>query len=692
MPSVWEPCDEPLQLTAWCDDAEEKKVAAMTPSVQLPSARKGGPDGCRSWFIASLCFLVNLLFSSFFRCGGLFFTSMMSTYQATRAQAAMPLGAYCGFVNLSGLVAGALIHSCGMRISVLLGGLLMSAGCLASAFATGIPFLVVSIGVITGSGHGILLSCVIVAVNEYFDRRRGTALGINMAGAPAASFMFPKVFDFCLDEYGLQGTFALVGALLLNIGPISVLFRKPPWMRKKYSKRNKVTSNRAREADEQQGKNATRSVSCLKTGLQPLVNSSDELGCCDPDSDDDIIVTYMKQSTSSRFAKFPLSISLNADKRSVMNRHWTGDMVETLDTSVANGEKRKAPSSKEGEQSNARITDAKKDHEVWCACVTCVSNGECFHRTSQHPLNSSKLIQVPSTIALQNVSVRCTERTRTLGTNMETKSIKNTMLAFTDALVPGEDLKSQGEDETYTLKKNYCGVTLRSTEEVSLHLRYSAKERRKRSVLHSAKDVLSMPRFYAHMLSYFSFSFFLDTFLAVAVDCAVDTGISRVDAAHVLTFFSVTDTAGRLLIPQLTDYNIASPLGVMTLSYFLMAVISSTMPHAQTTVVFWILVVTLGLPVGYVMVAMSQTIASDVGLHNLPMAYGFVAAVTAVGAFMRPLVIGYFRDANGSYSGLFHFMGGMVFTSVVLTGWLWASSTRKNKLKRNALSVEATAE
>ncbi|XP_075539565.1 uncharacterized protein LOC142574342 [Dermacentor variabilis] len=271
----------------------------MTPSVQLPSARKGGPDGCRSWFIASLCFLVNLLFSSFFRCGGLFFTSMMSTYQATRAQAAMPLGAYCGFVNLSGLVAGALIHSCGMRISALLGGLLMSAGCLASAFATGIPFLVVSIGVIT---------------------------------------------------------------------------------------------------------------------------------------------------------------------------------------------------------------------------------------------------------------------------------------------------------------------------------------------------------------------------------------------------------AGRLLIPQLTDYNIASPLGVMTLSYFLMAVIGSAMPHAQTTVVFWILVVTLGLPVGYVMVAMSQTIASDVGLHNLPMAYGFVAAVTAVGAFMRPLVIGHFRDANGSYSGLFHFMGGMVFTSVVLTGWLWVSSTRKNKLKRNALSVKATAE
>ncbi|KAL1467178.1 hypothetical protein MTO96_042342, partial [Rhipicephalus appendiculatus] len=315
----------------------------MALSNHLASESETGPDGCRSWFIATLCFVVNLLFSSFFRCGGLFFTSMMSTYQATRRQAAMPLGAYCGFVNLSGLAAGALIHSFGMRISVVLGGLLMSAGCLASSFATGIPFLVVSIGVVTGSGHGILLSCVIVAVNEYFDRRRGTALGINMAGAPAASFIFPKMFDYCLAEYGLHGTFALVGVLLLNIVPISLFF--------------------------------------------------------------------------------------------------------------------------------------------------------------------------------------------------------------------------------------------------------------------------------------------------------LDNGISRVDAAHVLTFFSVTDMAGRLLIPLITDYKIASPLGVTTLSYFLMAVIGTTMPHAQSDVVFWILVVSLGLPVGYVMVAMSQTIACDVGVRNLPIAYGFVASVTAVGAFMRPLVI-----------------------------------------------------
>ncbi|XP_037515579.2 monocarboxylate transporter 9-like [Rhipicephalus sanguineus] len=274
----------------------------MAPPSTLPNASEIGPDGCRSWFIATLCFLVNLLFSSFFRCGGLFFTSMMSTYQATRAQAAMPLGAYCGFVNLSGLAAGALIYSFGMRISAALGGLLMSAGCLASAFATGIPFLVVSVGVVTGSGHGILLSCIIVTVNEYFDRRRGTALGINMAGAPAASFIFPKVFDYCLAEYGLHGTFALVGALLLNIGPISLFFRKPPWIQEERPKIYKVSRRGSSDANDQQRKEAADHSGCIATTLQPLLGRSDDRDDSVRDNDN-ILFAATRRSTIIRLSR-----------------------------------------------------------------------------------------------------------------------------------------------------------------------------------------------------------------------------------------------------------------------------------------------------------------------------------------------------------------------------------------------------
>uniref|UniRef100_V5IBW1 Putative monocarboxylate transporter n=1 Tax=Ixodes ricinus TaxID=34613 RepID=V5IBW1_IXORI len=107
----------------------------------------------------------------------------------------------------------------------------MSIGCIVSVFATGITFLVFSLGLISGTGEGILFSCTIICINEYFDKRRGFALGLNLAGATMASFVFPKTLEFVLLEYGLKGALLLLGGVLLNIPAISLLFRPPPWIK-----------------------------------------------------------------------------------------------------------------------------------------------------------------------------------------------------------------------------------------------------------------------------------------------------------------------------------------------------------------------------------------------------------------------------------------------------------------------------
>ncbi|XP_037564401.1 monocarboxylate transporter 9 [Dermacentor silvarum] len=60
---------------------------------------------------------------------------------------------------------------------------------------------------------------------DYFSSRRGLALGVVMTGAPAASFIFPAIFDYVLEEYGLRGTLLLTGACMLNIPAFGVLLR-----------------------------------------------------------------------------------------------------------------------------------------------------------------------------------------------------------------------------------------------------------------------------------------------------------------------------------------------------------------------------------------------------------------------------------------------------------------------------------
>ncbi|EEC03702.1 monocarboxylate transporter, putative, partial [Ixodes scapularis] len=190
-----------------------------------------GPDGALSWFMAALCFIVTFLYMCIFRTASLLYTSSMTTFQVSRGEASLPICIFGGFVNLSGLVSGPMIHSFGVRSVAIFGGLMMSIGCIVSLFATGITFLVFSLGLISGTGQGILFSCTIVCINEYFDKRRGFALGLNLAGATMASFVFPKILEFVLLEYGLKGTLLLLGGMLLNIPAISLLFRPPPWIK-----------------------------------------------------------------------------------------------------------------------------------------------------------------------------------------------------------------------------------------------------------------------------------------------------------------------------------------------------------------------------------------------------------------------------------------------------------------------------
>ncbi|KAK8767562.1 hypothetical protein V5799_005657 [Amblyomma americanum] len=81
----------------------------------------------------------------------------------------------------------------------------------------------------SGTGHGIANSCCIVAVTRYFDKFRGIALGLNLAGPPMTSLVIPKLLEWLLAEYGLRGTFLLVGACLANVPVLGILLHKPPW-------------------------------------------------------------------------------------------------------------------------------------------------------------------------------------------------------------------------------------------------------------------------------------------------------------------------------------------------------------------------------------------------------------------------------------------------------------------------------
>ncbi|XP_049271271.1 monocarboxylate transporter 11-like [Rhipicephalus sanguineus] len=177
------------------------------------------------WVVLGACFAINFISSALFRNAALFYPSIMDTFLVTRERAALPLFVYGGCFHLGALLGGTVIQVLTVWAAAVAGGVLLSATFIASSFANGTDFLTAVLGVLGGTGQGIIFNCSVVGLADYFSSRRGLALGVVMTGAPAASFIFPAIFDYALEEHGLRGTLLLTGACMLNIPAFGFLLR-----------------------------------------------------------------------------------------------------------------------------------------------------------------------------------------------------------------------------------------------------------------------------------------------------------------------------------------------------------------------------------------------------------------------------------------------------------------------------------
>ncbi|KAM7311874.1 uncharacterized protein ISCGN_008781 [Ixodes scapularis] len=538
-----------------------------------------GPDGVLSWFMAALCFIVTMLFMCIFRTASLLYTSFMTTFQVSRGEASLPICIFVGFTNLS------------------------------------------------GTGQGILFSCTIVCINEYFDKRRGFALGLNLAGATMASFVFPKILEFVLLEYGLKGALLLLGGMLLNIPAISFLFRPPPWIKNENKTVVEVTDSSEDPYD--------------VLGKMSIV--------CTMNADQDKL--YLKIEPS------------NAGRR--------GTLITLGD--------------REAVRRGRVISFGEGPHRISTEADTSHTEQGSLHSRRGTIISSTETDTVFRSVAPSPADVQNQNMSRR-GTLLSVAGslARESVLGFVDA--------QPTRRGTVISMGNRCQIELSTVPKEPLKIPlHSIQAARPRTAMDSVRDVLLMPRFYFYTMSYFSFSFFLDGFLTIVVDYGVDIGLDMADAVYVLTFFSATDTIGRIFVPILTDCKVFTNTGLMTVCYFVMAFLAQAIPFAQTKVTFWVVTISLGVPIGYLMVGISDVLATEVGMRNLPIAYGILASVTAIGSFSIPVVISFFRDTYGSYDGLMRFMGGMILMSFLFTAGLWLSDPikkRKPKLDTAGTAVD----
>ena len=145
------------------------------------------------------------------------------------SQATLPFSLVLIFFAIATIIGGRWQDKAGPRLVASVGGLLLGAGMLISAFGRSFPALAMGYGVIGGIGIGFTYVCPVATGIKWFPDKRGLITGLSVAGFGAGALILAPVARSLIDSIGIFSTLTTLGIIfLVVVVGASMLLRNPP--------------------------------------------------------------------------------------------------------------------------------------------------------------------------------------------------------------------------------------------------------------------------------------------------------------------------------------------------------------------------------------------------------------------------------------------------------------------------------
>lgn len=182
-------------------------------------------DGGYGWGVVLGSFLIHVFTDGFVYSFGVIAESLIKEFDSSNTVVSTILSLLTGLMLATGPLASAICNRIGCRITTIIGAIIASFGCAISYFATSMAFLIFSVGIVMGTGFGLMYCPAIVIVTIYFEKYRSLATGVTVCGAGVGTFIFSKIISILIVQFDWRTVFIIYAVLVLLCVPCGILYR-----------------------------------------------------------------------------------------------------------------------------------------------------------------------------------------------------------------------------------------------------------------------------------------------------------------------------------------------------------------------------------------------------------------------------------------------------------------------------------
>ena len=163
--------------------------------------KTNAPDGGWGWLVCLACLFGNFTTGGICLSFGILLPSLKEYYGESTAVISLVGSLLVGIILATSPFAAILANKIGLRPVYMMGSVISGVSLLASTFSSNAYVLLLTYGILSGIGLGLIILPVSIACNFYFEKRRALATGIAKTGFSLGGFVYPPVTEYLLDLF-----------------------------------------------------------------------------------------------------------------------------------------------------------------------------------------------------------------------------------------------------------------------------------------------------------------------------------------------------------------------------------------------------------------------------------------------------------------------------------------------------------